>query len=135
MNAKYSFTIENQDHKRPSLPRKVIIGRKDPETLDHVLLKLMAFLLFHRERVQLEAPLDSDNIPFIPDLVQLDYELRPTLWVECGECGVPKLNKLAVKVPEAEIWVIKRSPKEAVSPRVSARMPSHGRDTFPASKI
>ncbi len=45
--------------------------------------------------------------------MQLDYELRPKLWVECGECSVGKLNKLAVKVPEAEIWIVKPSPAAA----------------------
>ena len=40
-------------------------------------------------------------------------DLRPRLWIECGECSVGKLHKLAVKVPDAEIWVIKRNPADA----------------------
>jgi hypothetical protein len=77
------------------------------------LLKLLAYLLFFRERLQIEPRIDNESIPFVPDLLQLDYELRPALWVECGDCGVVKLDKLAVKVPEAEIWVVKRSWSEA----------------------
>jgi hypothetical protein len=72
-------------------------------------LKLIGYLLFFRERIQLETRVPNDSIIFVPDLVQLDYELRPRLWVECGECNIPKLNKLAVKAPEAEIWLIKKS--------------------------
>ena len=112
MSAKFSFHLESQDKHRP-LPSKIIIGRQEAETLAHVVLKLLAFLIFFRERLQIEANLHEDDIPFVPDLVQLDYELRPRLWVECGECGVQKLHKLAVKVPDAEIWIVKRSVAEA----------------------
>jgi uncharacterized protein YaeQ len=108
MSAEFNFILTSEDPKR-DLPRKIIIGRRETETAAHVLLKLLGFVLFHRERLQMEVNLHMDSIPFIPDLVELDYELRPKLWVECGECSVSKLNKLAVKVPEAEIWVIKRS--------------------------
>lgn len=112
MNAKYSFDLASQD-KRRDLPAKIILGQNDNETVAHVMLKLLGFLIFYRERLQIEAALHQDSIPFVPDLVQLDYELRPKLWIECGECGVSKLNKLAVKAPEAEIWILKRSPTDA----------------------
>ena len=74
---------------------------------------MFAFVLFYRERLQIEVNLHQDSIPFTPDIVQLDYMLKPVLWVECGECGVAKLHKLAVKVPEAEIWIVKRSASAA----------------------
>jgi uncharacterized protein YaeQ len=112
VSAKYSFHLQSTDA-RCQLPTKIIIGRQENETIQHVALKFLAYLIFFRERLQIEANLHTDNIPFVPDLVQLDYELRPKLWVECGECSVGKLNKLAVKVPEAEIWIMKRSPAEA----------------------
>ena len=112
MTAKYSFHLESRDRRR-DLPRKIIIGRQDPETRLHVALKFLAYLIFFRPRLQIATNLHMDSIPFVPDLVQLDYELRPKLWVECGECSVGKLNKLAVKVPEAEIWVMRRSQADA----------------------
>jgi uncharacterized protein YaeQ len=106
--AKYSFKLASADDRRP-LPGRLILGQNLTETLAQVVLKLFAFLLFHRERLQIEPALHDDNIPFVPDLVQLDYTLRPALWIECGECSVEKLDRLAVKVPEAEVWVLKRS--------------------------
>jgi len=112
MSAKYNFNLRSEDRRR-DLPRKLILGQGETETVPHVMLKLLGFILFFRERLQIETVLHDDSIPFTPDLVQLDYELRPALWVECGECGVNKLHKLAVKVPEAEIWVMKRSVAEA----------------------
>jgi uncharacterized protein YaeQ len=108
MSAKYSFHLTSQDRRR-DLPHKIILGQQDTETITHVALKFLAYLIFFRERLQIETNLHMDSIPFVPDLVQLDYELRPRLWVECGECGVNKLNKLAVKVPDSEIWIIKKS--------------------------
>ena len=112
MSAKYSFTMRSEDRRR-SLPHKLIVGQRQTETPKHVLLKLLAYVLFHRERLQLDTELHDDNIPFVPDLAQLDYELRPALWVECGECSVVKLDKLAVKVPEAEIWIVRSALAEA----------------------
>ena len=111
MSAKYSFNLRSSDRTR-ALPAKIIIGQNSTETISHVMLKLLAYLLFYRERLQIEINLHIDSIQFVPDLVQLDYELRPALWVECGDCGAAKLHKLAVKVPDAAIWVIKRSRAE-----------------------
>ncbi len=114
MSNKFSFHLASRDHTR-ELPPKIIIGRQDVETITHVALKFLAYVIFYRDRIQIETNLHSDTIPFIPDIVQLDYELRPQLWVECGECSVVKLDKLAVKVPEAEIWIIKKSSAAAES--------------------
>src|SRR5689334_17093342 len=108
MGGKYSFRLGRANPPR-GFPSKLIVGRQDTETAGHVLLKALGYLLFFRERLQVDVNLHDPAIPYRPDLVQLDYELRVRLWVECGECNVIKLDRLAVKVPEAEIWVIKRS--------------------------
>lgn len=112
VSGKYIFNLRSED-KRRALPHKIVIGQRENESPAHVLLKLLAYLLFFRERLLIEPRVDNESIPFVPDLLQIDYALRPTLWVECGDCGVVKLDKLAVKVPEAEIWVVKRSWTEA----------------------
>ena len=114
MAGKFVFNLKSDD-KRRRFPYKVLLGQQENETTKHILLKLLGYLIFFRERLQIEGNLHNDNIPFAPDLVQLDYELRPQLWIECGECSVSKLDKLAVKAPEAEIWVLKRSESEARS--------------------
>lgn len=106
MAGKYSFQLEHANRRRP-LPHKIILGQKESETTRHVLLKLFAYLLFYRDRLQIEPRLSDDNIPYEPDLVQIDYSMQIVLWVECGECGLEKLDRLAVKVPDAELWVIK----------------------------
>ena len=112
MGAKFVFTLKS-DAKRRQFPYKILLAQQENETTNHILLKVLAYLLFFRERIEIEGKLHNENIPFSPDIVQLDYELRPRLWVECGECSINKLNKLAVKAPEAELWIIKRSEAEA----------------------
>ena len=112
MAKRYTFTITSQDRSR-DIPRKLILAQNQTETVAHVALKLLAYLLFYRERIQVETALPDDTIPFLPDLVQLDYSLHPVLWIECGECTISKLHKLAVKAPEAEIWIVKRTAEDA----------------------
>jgi uncharacterized protein YaeQ len=114
VNHKFSFHLLSKDRRRP-LPPKIIIGRGDTETELQVVLRLLGYLLFFRERLQIHPSLHDDDIPFAPDLVELDYSLRPVLWIECGECTAQKLDKLAVKVPESEIWVLLSSVPEAVT--------------------
>lgn len=108
MSAKITVRLTSEIANHP-LPSKVLLNQDLMEPLDHVLLKLLAYVVFQRERLQLEPRLHDDNIPFIPDLIQLDYEMKPALWIECGETLATKLDKLAVKAPWAELWVVSRS--------------------------
>ncbi len=110
MGGKFNFDLRSDDWRR-KLPEKLIIGRSEMETGEHVVLKLLAYVLLFRERLEISPNLHHEDIPFIPGVVQLDYQRDPVLWVECGECTVQKLDKLAVKVHEAEIWVMNRSPE------------------------
>src|SRR5688572_8772718 len=103
MSARYIFNLTSEERRR-SFPGKIIISQQPTETVAQVILKLLGYLLFYRERIQIDAREHLEMFPFLPDLVEFDYELRIKLWVECGECTITKLDKLAVKVPEAEIW-------------------------------
>jgi hypothetical protein len=108
MSAKFDFHFESREHRRP-LPDKLIIGPQADEPLTNILLIVLSYVLLDRERLQIRKNLHNESITFVPDIVQLDYELRVKLWVEVGPCSIPKLDKLAVKVPEAEIWVVRSS--------------------------
>lgn len=130
MSAKYTFNLTTEDRQRADLPRKLLIAQHETETVAQVTLKLLAFLIFWRPRLQIETNLHQDDIPFIPDLAQLDYSLQPALWVECGECTVAKLHKLAVKCHDAEIWVVKRSLAEAEQLCVAMRKAELRKDRY-----
>jgi uncharacterized protein YaeQ len=114
VSIKYTFQTTSEEAQRP-FPHKILLVQQETETVRHVVLKLLAWALFFRERIQIETDVQNDSIPFVPDLVQLGYDMRPLLWVECGECSLQKLHKLAVKCPEAELWVVRRSAQEAES--------------------
>lgn len=113
MTARHVFNLRSADPRKP-LPVKLLLVQAETETYTHILLKILSFLMFHRERLQVEPRLDDEYLPFRPDVVQLDYEGRITLWIECGECGVEKLDRLAVKAPYGEIWAVRKSPEDAV---------------------
>lgn len=112
MSARHLFNLKSTDAKRP-LPSKVLLVQSETETFTHILLKILGFLLFRRERLQIEPRLDDAYLTYRPDVVQLDYEGRIVLWVECGECSLEKLDRLAVKAPYGEIWAVKKSMAEA----------------------
>jgi hypothetical protein len=112
MTAKFSFRLRSDDWRR-AMTGKIILVQHKLETPADVLRRMFGYLLLYRERMLIETTLPDDNIVYVPDLAQLDYQLRPVLWVECGECPLDKLNRLAVKAPEAEIWIIRQSAEEA----------------------
>jgi uncharacterized protein YaeQ len=112
---KYTFHLASGSRQHQHLPPRLVVGRDDEDPPERVLLRVLAFLLFFRERLRVGVRLDDDSVPFVPDLVALDYTLRPVLWIECAACGVPKLDRLAVKAPEAEIWVVRPDAAEAAA--------------------
>lgn len=114
MSAKFNVRFVSELRNHP-LPQKILLAKQPLESVEHVVLKLLAFTIFWHERLEIEPRLHDDNIPFVPDLAQLDYELRPAKWIECGSTPAAKLDKLAVKVPQAEIWLVDRSVAELAS--------------------
>ncbi len=110
--AKFNFQFTSDDRRRP-LPHKLLLALGPNESVRQITLKLLSWLLFFRERLQVETEVPDDSIPFVPDLCALGFDMRPQLWIECGDCGTAKLHKLSVKCAEAEIWAVKRSPDEA----------------------
>jgi len=44
VSAKYSFRFDSRDRRRP-LPGNIIIGQNDTETIAHVALKMLGFVL------------------------------------------------------------------------------------------
>jgi hypothetical protein len=109
---RFTFQLEASDP-RKTLPHKLLLIQGAEESRAIVLLRLLGYLLFFRERLQICVDLHDDNVSFVPDLVQLDYQLRPVLWVECGDPNLDRLNRLAVKAPEAELWILRPSPEDA----------------------
>ncbi len=103
---KFGFRIECSEP-RLGIPDRLVVGRKAEESQRDVVLKLLGYLYFHRERLQLGGHLQAENIPFVPDLLQLDYEGRPRFWGECGESDPRRIRKILQKASRAEVWWIR----------------------------
>jgi len=112
MSAIYSFHLQSGDG-RLSLPSKLVLHQRADESDDIILLKILGYLLLYRDRLQVEPRLHDKDIHLVPHLLQMDFELHPALWAECGECEPKRLKKIAIKVPDAEIWVLRESPEAA----------------------
>ena len=111
LSTKLTFAL-GSDEKSRKLPSKIIISQSQNETLDHVLLKALAFVMFHSERLRVEVDVELPGVPFVPDLITLALDGRPELWIECGEVSLHKLEKLTLKLGDADIWVVKKNARE-----------------------
>lgn len=92
----------------------IVQGPNEPES--HLALKLSAYLLFWDYEPILDA---SVKIPvladyeFLPDLLALEPDGGPKLWVECGSVTMHKLTKVTRRMPQARLVVLKETPREA----------------------
>ena len=76
------------------LPRlKDLLSDSAAYWLGIMLNKMLGFILFYRDRLLIDGELHNDSISFRADLVWLDYELRPKLWIECDAPGCRKLGR------------------------------------------
>jgi uncharacterized protein YaeQ len=117
---KLTFALAS-DEKTRKLPSKIVVSQGQNETLDHVLLKALAFVMFYRDRLRLEVDVELPGVPFVPDLVALGLDGRPELWIECGEVSLHKLEKLTLKLNDTDLWLVKRTAGEVAKTLELAR--------------
>lgn len=93
--------------------KRVLIVAKEEETLDHVALRLAAAILFFDGDPALEVgpsdPLLAD-IGFTPDLLVADGTGGVSVWIECGNVATNKLAKVARRVKEGRVVIMKEDP-------------------------
>ena len=56
--SKYTFQLRSEDRHRP-FPHKVLIGQGVNESVRHVALKFLAYVLFFHERLQVETAVQA----------------------------------------------------------------------------
>lgn len=97
--------------------RKLILVLGPNEKLEHLGLKLSAFVLFWDYSPIVGASPKHPallNQEFIPDLLGTNEAGEARLWVECGQVTLHKLAKLPRRFPSARLVVIKASEREAI---------------------
>lgn len=93
----------------------LIVPRHD-ETTEHSALKLACAMLFWGRELVLDATVNHPaltNCPFTPDLMALDDGGAISLWCECGNTSLNKLDKVIKKVSRARIVVLRESHEDA----------------------
>ena len=89
--------------------RRVIIVGNDEETHEHLALRLTAAILFFDGDPVEPGPNDPvlADIGFVPDLLVPDGTGGITTWGECGNVAENKLVKVARRIKEGRLVVLK----------------------------
>lgn len=109
-SATFTFQVELQHNYQPKMQGKIVTGQIEYETLEHVLLKFLAWCVFYHPQLAIEKKIDDS---FEPDLVVQDYDGTVRIWIECGKVSLHKLNKLTKRYPSARIYVLLASERDA----------------------
>lgn len=105
----FKFNIISSSEKR------LLILRKTPnESLNHIILKLLAYLSFFDDDLQIETDTSQH---YKPDLVKFDKEQvwKAIKWIECGTIDPKKLLKISRHNRQAEICIFKSNKESALS--------------------
>lgn len=86
---------------------RVFLRKGRGESLDHVVMKLLSYLLFYHEDLRIEA---SANQHYKPDLLRLGDQLQPVQWVDCGQTSIRKLDVISRRNRDTFIEIVKPTP-------------------------
>ncbi|MGC4123093.1 MAG: YaeQ family protein [Myxococcales bacterium] len=91
------------------LRERVFLTKKRGESLDHVLMKFLSWLLFYHPELRIEVEADQH---YKPDLVRFDERGAPLQWVDCGQTALKKLDRIASKNRKTLIDIVKPTERE-----------------------
>lgn len=92
---KYTFQFRGSD--------KQVLETRSSESQRHIILKILGYLLYYDRAPRIELRVSEDKRDYRPDVVAFDADGRITLWVDCGQIGIRKLDDLTRQHPDAEI--------------------------------
>ena len=104
MIEKYTFDIV-----APRIKKKLILVKNINERREHVVLKLLAYLLFYEPRLKIECDI---GMHYRLDLVIEGDHGVPELWIDCGQVSLEKADKLSRKLKSSRVIFIKESAAE-----------------------
>jgi uncharacterized protein YaeQ len=97
------------------LSTKLVVPRREDETMTHVVLRVLAFCLYYRAEQPdggalrlAPGPADRDG----PDLWAHDFGGRPTEWIICGAPDVEELRYVFQHQRQAKIRILVSSSEE-----------------------
>lgn len=101
---KYTFQFEAGE--------KQVVETRSSESLRHILLKILGYILFYDQKPRIEIRVSPDKRDYKPDVVAFDAEGKVTLWVDCGQIAIKKVDDLTRQEPNAAIVIIKTTQRE-----------------------
>lgn len=94
---------------------KLVLEKRSGESMRHIVLKILGFLLYYDRSPRIELRVSEDKRDYRPDVVAFDEQGQITLWVDCGQIAVRKVDDLTRQFPDAEIVIIKPTDREMES--------------------
>lgn len=95
---------------------KLLLAPRPEEKTDHLALKLAGYLMFLPLGPVVDPSSDHaalHDFDLKPDLVAMDAGGGITLWLECGEVSINKLDKVSRRLGNSRVVVLKRSMHQA----------------------
>ncbi|MBI5547789.1 MAG: YaeQ family protein [Deltaproteobacteria bacterium] len=93
----------------PEVRQRLFLSKKRGESLDHVLMKLLAWLLLYDPALRIELSAEQH---YKPDLVRLDERGEPLQWIDCGSTSLRKLDRIASRNRSTTIDIVKPTERE-----------------------
>lgn len=109
MIEKFTFDLQAEMPGRPKVKKKLIVVKADGETREHVVMKLIAYLIYYDDRLIIEKSVDMH---YKPDLVIPGDHGLPELWIDCGQIAVRKVESLAGKLRSSRFIILKETKRE-----------------------
>ncbi len=103
------FTFDIQAY---GLKKKMILVKGETERRNHVVMKLLAYILYYDPKLQIEVAVDMH---YKPDLCIPGDHGVPELWIDCGQVAVKKVETLSGKLRNARLIILKETKREMES--------------------
>ena len=106
---KFTFRIQLQTEEQNNQEKLVIAGSQG-EMDWHIALKLLAYLMFFKEKLVIEQ---SIGWHYKPDLFALDEYQELKIWIDCGNIEIKKIDKLATKIGTSrQFYIFRKNQKD-----------------------
>lgn len=113
LDLKLQLVLEVQLHDPargyPDVRERLFLTKKRGESLDHVLMKLLGWLLFYHPELKVEVSAEQH---YKPDLVRFDERGAPLQWIDCGQTSLRKLDRIATRNRKTTIDIVKPTERE-----------------------
>lgn len=97
---------------------RIFLRKTAGESLHHVMMKLLSYVLFYHHALLIEAYADQHHKP---DLVRFNERGEPVQWVDCGQTSLQKLERISTRNRLTFIDIVKLTRGELSSYEQQAR--------------